>query len=80
MFGNLTADGQYDETDRKIAEALQSAWTTFARTGAPQSSDGAAWPAFEAGAPKYMDIGDEFLCRPYTPSELSRAIASMRGT
>ena len=79
-FGNLTADGQYDETDRKIAEALQSAWTTFARTGAPQSSDGAAWPAFEAGAPKYMDIGDELLCRPYTPSELSRAIASVRGT
>jgi para-nitrobenzyl esterase len=77
VFGNLTADGEYDETDRKVAEALQSAWTTFAGTGAPQSTDGAAWPAFEAGAPEYMAIGDELLRRPYTPSELVRIIASM---
>jgi para-nitrobenzyl esterase len=79
VFGNLTADGQYDETDRNIAEALQSAWTTFARTGAPQSTGGAVWPAFEASAPKYMAIDDGLLCHPYTPSELVSVTASMRG-
>lgn len=79
VFGNLAPVGDYDETDRVIADAMQSAWTTFARTGVPQSPDGMAWPAFDAHAPQYMSIEDGLLPRPYAASELTRAIASMRG-
>jgi len=78
VFGNLTTDGQYDETDRTIAEELQSAWTTFARTGVPRSTDGAAWPAFEAPAPAYMAIGDELLRRPYAPGDMVQLVATLR--
>jgi para-nitrobenzyl esterase len=78
VFGNLTSDGQYDETDRKIVEALQSAWTTFARTGVPRSTDGAAWPAFEVRASQYMAIGDELLRCPYSPTDMVRFVASLR--
>jgi hypothetical protein len=78
VFGNLTADGQYNEADQKVAYAMQWAWTTFARTGVPRS-DGNGWPAFEAGAPEYMLIKDELSPRPYAVDELMTVISSMRG-
>ena len=78
VFGNLTADGQYNEADQKVADAMQWAWTTFARTGVPRS-DGNGWPAFEAGAPEYMLIKDELSPRPYAVDELMTVISSMRG-
>jgi para-nitrobenzyl esterase len=78
VFGNLTADGNYDETDREVANAMQSAWTNFARTGVPQVFGDAAWPAFDAGAPQYISIEDRLLPRSYEASELMRVIASMR--
>jgi len=31
VFGNLTTDGQYDETDQVISDAMQSAWTAFCK-------------------------------------------------
>ena len=47
VFGNLTTDGQYDETDQVIADVMQSAWTAFARTGVPTVAWEAAWPAVD---------------------------------
>ena len=78
VFGNLTTDGHYNETDRQIADAMQCAWTTFARTGIPLISDGSAWPVFDAHAPQYMSIEDELMRRPYRVDELLRVITSMR--
>jgi para-nitrobenzyl esterase len=78
VFGNLTADGNYDETDQAVANAMQSAWTHFARKGVPEVLGDAPWPAFDAGAPQYMSIEDRLLPRPYEASELMRVIASMR--
>ncbi|HEY3636350.1 MAG TPA: carboxylesterase family protein [Caldimonas sp.] len=77
LFGNLTTGGQCDATDRKIVEELRSAWTTFARTGVPRSTDGAAWPAFEVPALRYMAISDELLRRAYAPSDTARLVASL---
>jgi len=78
VFGNLTADGHYDEVDQQVADDMQSAWTTFAKSGVPQSADGVSWPAFDARAPKFMSIGEQPLSRPHEVSELARVIASMR--
>lgn len=78
VFGNLTADGQYDEADRAIADAMQSAWTTFAKEGVPKAPDGTAWPDFDVRAPQYMSVEDALLPRPYAPSDLMHVIASMR--
>jgi len=78
VFGNLTTDGQYDETDQVIADAMQSAWTAFARTGVPSVAWEAAWPAVDIRSPQYMSIEDGFLLRPYAANELTRLINSMR--
>jgi carboxylesterase type B len=78
VFGNLTTDGQYDETDRAIADAMQSAWTAFARTGVPTVAWEASWPAVDIRSPQYMCIEDGFLLRPYAANELTRLINSMR--
>jgi para-nitrobenzyl esterase len=78
VFGNLTTDGQYDETDQVIADAMQFAWTVFARTGVPNGAWGASWPAVDISAPQYMSIEDGFLLRPYAANELTRLVTSMR--
>jgi para-nitrobenzyl esterase len=78
VFGNLTTDGQYDETDYVVSDAMQSAWTAFARTGVPNVGWKAAWPAADMRAPQYMSIGDGLFLRPYAANELTRLIASMR--
>lgn len=78
LFGNLTADGEYDEIDQKVSAEMQSAWTAFARSGIPRSLDGAAWPVFDARGPQYTSIDDGPAFRPYDVDELTRVIASMR--
>ena len=78
VFGNLTTDGQYDETDQVIADAMQSAWTGFARTGVPNVAWGEGWPAVDIPAPQYISIEDGFLLRPYAANELTRLVTSMR--
>jgi para-nitrobenzyl esterase len=78
VFGTLTDDGQYDEADKEISEAMQSAWTTFARKGVPESPDGAAWPAFGSRTPQYMSIESRFSPQPWVADELIPVIAAMR--
>jgi para-nitrobenzyl esterase len=78
VFGNRTPYGFYDETDRVIADAILSAWTTFARTGIPKALGESAWPAFDAREPLQMSIENGLSPRPYAVSELMRVIASMR--
>ena len=78
VFGNLTTDGQYDETDQAISAAMQSAWTAFAKTGVPNVDWEAVWPSVDMRSPQYMSIEDRFMLRPYVANELTRLIASMR--
>ncbi len=78
VFGNLSPGGDYDGTDQIITEAMQSAWTSFARSGVPYNPDRTAWPAFGAHAPQYMSIEDRLLPRPFAVDELTSVIVSMR--
>jgi para-nitrobenzyl esterase len=78
IFGNLTEDGFYDETDAAISDALQNAWVEFARTGVPHSPDGSAWPLFAGPTPQYTWIGDALETRPFEISELTTIVHSLR--
>src|SRR5580765_5398936 len=49
VFGNLDPTDAYDETDRAVSDAMQSAWTEFARSGVPSS--GFSWPRFDPSTP-----------------------------
>src|SRR5260370_38098633 len=54
VFGNLTTDGQYDETDQVIADAMQSAWPAFATTEVPSVDSEAACQAVDIRYPRHM--------------------------
>ncbi|WP_293884060.1 carboxylesterase family protein [Sphingomonas sp.] len=44
--------------DRVIAEAMQTYWTNFAKTGAPGTSANVRWPAYAPGQTTILEIGN----------------------
>jgi para-nitrobenzyl esterase len=44
------------ETDRKVAENIETIWTTFARTGNPSVKGLIDWPAWDAKTDRYLLI------------------------
>jgi para-nitrobenzyl esterase len=79
IFGTLTGDGAYDDVDRSVAHAMQEAWLSFAKAGAPRSGE-LAWPRYRSPDPLHAWIGDAVEIRPYSPSPLLLAINALRTT
>ena len=46
------------ETDRKVAENIETIWTSFARTGKPSVKGLIDWPAWDSKTDKYLLITD----------------------
>ncbi|MFJ5292971.1 carboxylesterase family protein [Streptomyces sp. NPDC088348] len=44
LFGPITPGDEYDPTYATISDAIQHAWTEFARTGTPRTPAGTPWP------------------------------------
>ncbi|MEU0569287.1 carboxylesterase family protein [Nonomuraea sp. NPDC005983] len=76
VFGNLDPADDYDQIDRGVSDAMQSAWVEFARTGVPAS--GSAWPRFDPAAPKLSVIADAVRLRPLVTAKLTEIIAAQR--
>jgi para-nitrobenzyl esterase len=76
VFGNLDPADDYDQTDQAVSDAMQSAWTEFARTGVPAS--GFTWPRFDPSAPKLTFIGDTAQTRSMATTKLTEIIAAQR--
>jgi para-nitrobenzyl esterase len=76
IFGNLDPAGDYDQTDRTVADAMQSAWTTFARAGVPGSPS--VWPQYDPSAPKLSLIADTVQASTLTATQLTDIIAAQR--
>src|SRR6185436_15697824 len=49
----------WSEADRKLADAMATYWTNFAKTGDPNSAGVPAWPAFTEASPQGMLLGEE---------------------
>jgi para-nitrobenzyl esterase len=57
VFGTLEAGGyRPTESDRALADAMQSSWVRFAATGDPGGSGAPPWPAYDATDP-YLELG-----------------------
>ncbi len=78
VFGNLTEDGYYDDSDHALSELLQSAWVSFARSGIPTSPDGHAWPAYDASNPEVAWIEDGVDIREFPATDLMLAVNKLR--
>ncbi|NUO57452.1 MAG: carboxylesterase family protein [Hamadaea sp.] len=78
IFGRLDRAGYYDDVDLVVQDAVQTAWTEFARTGVPRHLDGTAWPAYDAGDPRFTVIGDVTTSKPLEISPVTALIRSQR--
>ena len=58
VFNTLQSDA-YGDTDDALAAAMIEYWVQFARTGDPNVQGLPAWPVFEPGEQKYLELGDE---------------------
>jgi para-nitrobenzyl esterase len=62
VFGTLLPagflGGPYGETDRKIADTLQTYWTNFAKTGNPNGAGMPAWAKYDPAARAYLEFTD----------------------
>ena len=74
--GHARADW-YNARDVELADALQQAWVSFARDGAPQS-DGMAWPKYRAGEAKFALIGNTIIEAPADDEELQQIVRASR--
>jgi para-nitrobenzyl esterase len=61
VFGNLfswgSQAGEYTDMDRALSSAMQAYWTSFAKTGDPNTEGFPAWPRFENGRRDYLRLG-----------------------
>jgi para-nitrobenzyl esterase len=59
VFNNLKKiDWPYTDDDRRLADAVSSAWVRFAATGDPNGGALPTWTAFDETSQPYLDLGD----------------------
>ena len=63
FLGDFSVDPDtYNEQDAKLSKAMNAAWVQFAKTGSPNGSGLARWPAF-TGKEGYLEFGDQIVAK-----------------
>lgn len=65
-----------DETDRRLTDEIMRYWVNFARSGDPNDAGLPAWPAFDAGDPRVLALGDLVEPRPAPDHALCLELAN----
>lgn len=58
-FGNLNPPRPWEDTDKKLADAMSSYWANFAASGNPNGKGLPKWPAYNAKTDPSMVFGDQ---------------------
>jgi para-nitrobenzyl esterase len=61
------SDWEHSEDDEKLGQAMQSYWTQFAKTGNPNAPGLPNWPAYDARADQYLNLGRTIGVRTVSP-------------
>jgi para-nitrobenzyl esterase len=59
----------WEDTDKKLSDAITSYWVNFAATGNPNGGSLARWPAYNLKNDQAMEFGDQIAVR----SEINKA-------
>jgi para-nitrobenzyl esterase len=63
VFSNFTWPFPWEDEDRKLGDAISSYWVNFAKTGDPNASGLAKWPAYSPATDQSLEFGDTISVR-----------------
>jgi para-nitrobenzyl esterase len=63
VFGNFPWPFPWEDTDRKLSDAITSYWVNFAATGNPNGGGVPQWPAYSAAEDQLLEFGDQIAVR-----------------
>jgi para-nitrobenzyl esterase len=69
VFGSFVWPFPWEDTDRKLSDAMTSYWVNFAATGNPNGGSLPKWPAYSAREDQSLEFGDQISVR----SEINKA-------
>ncbi len=58
VFGNLAPTRSWEDTDRKLSDAMSSYWVNFAATGNPNGKGLPKWPGYDAASDASLVFGN----------------------
>ncbi|MGB9465494.1 MAG: carboxylesterase/lipase family protein [Candidatus Acidiferrum sp.] len=59
VFGNFVWPFPWEETDKKLSDAMTSYWVNFAAGGDPNGNGLTKWPAYNPGDDPLLEFGDK---------------------
>ncbi len=78
LFGLPAGDPSFDATDTRVAEEIQTVWTTFARSGVPAGTSGAAWTPFTDPGHRIHRICDDAASSARTVGPVAQILNTVR--
>lgn len=63
VFGTLGPNRPWEETDRKLSDAMSSYWVNFATTGDPNGKGLPKWPPYDANSDPSIEFGDKIVVK-----------------
>ena len=58
-FGGANPAPEWNEAERRLADAMIGYWVQFAKTGDPNRDGLPVWPKFAAGSESYLELGEK---------------------
>jgi para-nitrobenzyl esterase len=58
LSDSFPADGEHSPEEKRLADAMRTFWTQFAKTGNPNVPGGPEWPAYDTHLEQYLDLGN----------------------
>ncbi len=63
VLGNFAWPFPWEETDKKLSDAMTSYWVNFAASGDPNGNGLTKWPVYNAGEDQLLEFGDQIGVR-----------------
>jgi len=66
LCDSFPSDWEHGRDDERLGQAIRTYWTQFAKTGSPNAKGAPEWPAYDARADQYLELGREIRIHPTT--------------